>query len=90
MSAGTPRSVPGEWTRELLQDHVSEIVFDLVERIDLDCVLCQRAALVGLWDPWYDADGDDSDWLAELRRRAEGADSPAEAGRGEGGFVAPR
>lgn len=90
MSAGAPESVPGVWTRELLQDHVSEIVFDCVERIALDCVLCQRAALAGLWDPWYDPDDDDSDWLAELRRRAESADSPVEVGRDEGGFVAPR
>ncbi len=78
MSAGAPRSVPGEWTRELLQDHVSEIVFDNVERVELDCVLCQQAALAGLWDPWYDEDEADSDWLPELRRRGGGAVSGLE------------
>jgi len=90
MSTGAPQSAPGEWTRELLQDHVSEIMFNGVERIELDCVLCQQAALAGLWDHWYDEDDDDSDWLAELRRRADSADSPVEVGRDDGGFVAPR
>jgi hypothetical protein len=95
VSAGAP-SVPGEWTRELLQDHVGEIVFNGVERMELDCVLCQQAALAGLWDHWYDPDEDDSDWLAELRARAEAgaapthvsADASVASGRDEGGFVA--
>ena len=88
MSAGAPESVPGEWTRELLQDHVSEIIFNSVEQVRLDCRLCQQAALAGLWDPWYDPDEDDTGWVAELRARAQDGQPQADAGRSEAGFVA--
>ena len=88
MSAGVPQSVPGEWTRELLQDHVSEIIFNSVEQVRLDCVLCQQAAVAGLWDPWYDPDEGDTGWVAELRARAQDGQPHPDAGRSEAGFVA--
>lgn len=47
-------SVPTEWTEELLQEHVSEIVFDASEEYDPDCVLCQKAQALGLFDPYGD------------------------------------
>ena len=88
MSGGAPQSVRVEWTRELLQDHVSEIIFNGLEQVRSDCVLCQQAALGVLWDPWHDPDEDDTGWPAELRGPAHDAQPHPDAGRSEAGFVA--
>lgn len=55
---------------ETLQDHVNDIVFDSTADMDLDCQLCQQAALLGMWDRWVNEDEGD-EWLQELKRRAE-------------------
>lgn len=88
MSAGVPQSVAGKWNCESLQDDVSEIVFNGVEQVRLDCVLCPQAALPGLWVPRYDPGEDDTGRPAELRGRAEDGQPQADAGRNEAGFVA--
>lgn len=50
-----------------LQQHVNDIMFDSNAQLELDCQLCQQAALLGLWDRFDDGEG----WLQELKRRAE-------------------
>lgn len=68
MAAVAEQTVPPEWTEEVLAGHVAEIVFDGGAVVEPECVLCQEAAVAGLWD--RHAGDDDRAWLDDLKRRA--------------------
>lgn len=61
-------SVPTGWTLDVLDEHVSDIMFNGAERVEMDCALCRQAAAAGCFDRFDDGDP----WLPELKRLASG------------------
>ena len=55
--------------REQLREHVTEAFFDSQGEIRVECLMCQRAAFLGLLDDLLTGEEDES-LLAELKRRA--------------------
>ena len=85
MSAGATHLLPGEWSRELHGDYVSEVIVNGVEQVRLDSRLSHQATVTGRWD---DPDEDDTGWVAELWTRVHDGRVNSDVGRSEAGFVA--
>lgn len=56
MSALDVPDTPADIVETEIAEHISSVIFDSMEAVEPDCLLCQHAARLGMWAQFVDVD----------------------------------